>query len=68
MWILLNLPSCLLVLGAFTVLDGSASLSAQPSYRSDDGENPSGSFQRDVCFLLVEVANAQNAEIWEADG
>lgn len=47
---------------------GSVSLSAQPSYRSDDGANASGSFQRDVCFLLVEVATAQNAEIWEADG
>lgn len=41
--------------------------SAWPSYGSNHGTNPFGGFQRDVCFFLVEVTNAQN-EIWEAGG
>lgn len=40
--------------------------SAWLSCRSEEGANPSGGFQGDVCFLLLEVANAPSEEIWEA--
>ena len=42
--------------------------SPQPQCSSDDGANPSRSFQRDLCFLLLEVENVQNEEIWVAAG